>query len=144
MSILDIDFSNLIKNMPKKTVKMDIPTRETDKLIELAKRVLERNKKLGDKSLLKELNMADFEAKLQQVISKRNEAKELRQKSEALMEESQKLLGTAKGQTKDDKGTVLYYLTKGRDLLKAKLDDMENASTYGYETVVKTASKKKS
>lgn len=129
--------------MARKVVRMDIPTSEPEKLIEFASRVLERHKKLKDKSLLKELDMEDFEKKLQQIVAKRKEAKELRQKSEALMEEAQKLLGMAKGQTKDSKGTIIYYLTKGRDILKLRLDNIENSSIYGYETVVKIVSKKK-
>jgi hypothetical protein len=126
--------------MARKTKRVGIPNGQPDKFVDLAKKILKKHKELGVDSPLKSIQMDVFEAQLNDAESKRTKSKELRMKSEALMQEANNKLGLAKGQNLQSTDTVYSLMTHIRDmLLVMNRNHEEKLSEWGFEVVVGVA-----
>ena len=104
--------------MTKRRIKVEIPIRQPEKLIELTTAICRRNdidpvfnaEDIDIKALYKN----NLDAK-----TKRHKAKDYFEKAKILIQESNSLLGLAKGQTKATSGTGYSVILLIRDYLKS-------------------------
>jgi hypothetical protein len=136
--------------MARKSVRIDIPTRVVDNYIKLLSRVCDRHTLEGASSPLlnhPRINMADFEAKKNEALALRQEALELHNRAQSLMQQSRVLLGIDAGQSVNTEGTLYFTLDLIRGVLKGvHMGYEESLSEWGFNVVVKMAkarSKKK-
>lgn len=106
--------------MPKPTYRVLIPT-APDKLLTLANTILAKHTADDAASPLLMLNMADFAAKLTEANAKQVKALELRRQSEETTEQRNLYLGVAATQNSKTPGTLRYYISGIRELLKGFL-----------------------
>jgi len=93
-------------------------SRNPEKLISLSKDIQKKHKADGDKSVLKPVDMKDFEAKTTQAKEAYDKAQRLRREAEEYTEKAYLLLGIHKKQSSLQPGDALYYITQCRDILK--------------------------
>jgi hypothetical protein len=126
--------------MARKAVRIDIPIRVVDRYIKLIDRVCQKHTQLGPASPLlnhPRIDMADFELKKSQALAFRNEARELDQRAQVLMEKSRVLLGMNAGQNINTEGTLYFTLDLIRGVLKGVHMGQEEAlSEWGFNVVV--------
>ncbi|MES2621298.1 MAG: hypothetical protein V4615_10635 [Bacteroidota bacterium] len=127
--------------MPRKTVRVDIPIRNPNKYTKLIERVWEKHDELGASSPLinhPAVDMAAFEAAKTEALALREEALQLYDRAQSLMEQSRVLLGTNAGQTIYSEGTLYYMLglIKGA-LMNIHMGREESLSQWGFNVVVR-------
>lgn len=126
--------------MARKTVRIDLPLGNPDELIQLAQKIVEKHAELAENSpihALKDLNMAEFGAGATEAGSQRQVAKEAERTAQESNGRAASLLGTAPGQTQETKGTLLFGITRIRDLLGAVNKGNEEALTsWGFEVTI--------
>ncbi len=126
--------------MARKTVKVAIPTGKPDEFVKLAKGILKKHQADGSDSPLTTVDMALFDDALKKSDDKRTESQDLRNKSEARMQEAYSYLGIGKGQNIETPGTVYHLISRVRDqLLVTYRGNEEKLSEYGFPVVVGTA-----
>ena len=129
--------------MARKTVRIEIPPRNIGKYIKLIEGIWARHILIGASSpLLNDpvIDMADYQAKMTQALALRQEALELHERAESLMQQSRQLLGTDVGQSINTKGTLYYTI----DLIKRALQNRymgheEALSEFGFNVVIRFA-----
>ena len=93
-------------------------SRNIAKLLSLSANIIKKHKADGDKSVLKSVDMKDFEAKTTQAKEAYDKAQRLRREAEEYTEKAYLLLGIHKKQSSLQPGDALYYITQCRDILK--------------------------
>ena len=121
--------------MTKRRVRIDIPIRQPDKLIELAEEIFKRNK--TEHLFDNDLDMQSFHNNTQLTKKKRVMAKASLDESRQALYEANVHLGVAKGQTKSVKGTVYSMILEIRDFLKSLYKgDEEKIKQWGYDVEI--------
>ncbi len=134
--------------MARKTVRVDLPTSNPDKLLHLCRAIVNQHLKAGDSSPVKALEsvddgikMADIEALLVEAEQKRAEAKELEARVQALNGEVAQLTGLAHGQTSRTKSTLYSSVVRIRDFLLSLYRGNENTlEIWGFNVTIGVAS----
>ena len=93
--------------MARRTHRIAVKRNSPDKLIKLSKLIYGKHIQEAGNSPLNIYKMDDFNDNVISAEKMRMEAIALKKKSEALMQESRKLLGIEKGQTSHSKNTIL-------------------------------------
>lgn len=119
--------------MAKPTYRVIIPTK-SEELLTLANNIIAKHTADDTSSLLQMLNMADFITKVTDANTKQTQALDLRRQSEDATEQRNLLLGMASNQTSSTPGTVRYYVSGIRELLKGLLRGQERKmGDWGFE-----------
>lgn len=119
--------------MSKNNVRVVLP-RNPDKLLALAKKIVEKHNSDGASSKLSSINMADMEAKLIDAGKANDNALTFRKKAENETEKRDLQLGISKEQNSSTEGTVLYYTASVRDVLLGLFKGKEQElGEYGFE-----------
>ena len=130
--------------MPKKTVRITIPTGYPKKLAELVEKVWDRHVSLGASSPFQDdtiINMTSYEQLKTEALEKRKRALELHAEAEALMMESKVLFGTGPGQKMSNPGTLIHLLNNIKRFLLVKHSSTEeDLSPWGFNVVIGMAS----
>ena len=94
--------------MAKKTVRVDIPSKSPDAMLDLGKKIVKKHKADGAASPLTggDVDMALFEANVLKADTFRADAAELYAAAEKKMQEARKVLGIDVGQTINTLGTT--------------------------------------
>ena len=133
--------------MARRTHRIAVTRNSPDKLIKLSRLIYGKHIQEAGNSPLNIYKMDDFNDNVISAEKMRQEAVALKKKSEALMQESRKLLGIEKGQTSHSKNTILNMIGKFRDLLLVLSDGKEESlGLWGFDVVIGTTqpfSKKK-
>jgi hypothetical protein len=133
--------------MARRTHRIAVTRNSPDKLIKLSRLIYGKHIQEAGNSPLNIYKMDDFNNNVIGAEKMRQEAVALKKKSEALMQESRKLLGIEKGQTSHSKNTILNMIGKFRDLLLVLSDGKEESlGLWGFDVVIGTTqpfSKKK-
>jgi len=112
----------------------------TDDLIKLAQKIHEKHTELGENSpihALKDLNMAEFGSGVIKATGQRKVAKEAERTAQESTGRAASLLGTAPGQTQETKGTLLFGITRIRDLLGAvNRGNEESLTGWSFEVAI--------
>jgi hypothetical protein len=128
--------------MAKKTVRVDIPSKSPDAMLDLGKKIVKKHKADGAASPLTggDVDMALFEANVLKADTFRADAADLYAAAEKKMQEARKVLGIDVGQSINTLGTTYsdMDLIKGRLLNKNKGTE-EALSLYGFNVVISTA-----
>ena len=123
--------------MARRTVRVKLKPNNPEFLITLAEIIVKKHQETGENSPVKALKMEVLQEKVKKVLETREEAKELRNKSEKLMQESYTNLGISEGQSQDTPETVLNFIAHIRDTLLAIYKGKENVlKEWGFEVVV--------
>ena len=123
--------------MAKRTVRKPIPRDKPEKMIEIAQKLIRKNKEMGEDSPLKSLDMTLFEENFTVAVENREQSIALRRESEALMQKSKNALGTDIGQNMNTPDTVYNFIALCRDLLSVTYrGNEEQLSTWGFDIVV--------
>ncbi|MES2619898.1 MAG: hypothetical protein V4615_03525 [Bacteroidota bacterium] len=129
--------------MPKKTIRIAIPTSHPDKLEELVADVWEQHLKLGASSPLAGsviINMTRYEELKTEALEKRELARKLHAQANALTEQSRNAFGVGMGQSITTPDTLYHELDKiKRILLVAHSGNEEALSEWGFNVVVGSA-----
>jgi hypothetical protein len=97
--------------------RIKIPTSPTQ-LIILGKNIVKKHNEEGDTSVLKFVDMDDFEKKINKADETYSKVLKLRREIELLTEQTHQLLGIHKDMKSSTPGTALYYITQSRDIPK--------------------------
>jgi hypothetical protein len=125
--------------MARRTHRIAVKRNSPDKLIKLSKLIYDKHVQEASNSPLNIYRMDDFKDNVISAEKMRKEAIALKKKSEALMQESRKLLGIEKGQTSHSKNTILNMIGKFRDLLLVLSDGKEESlGLWGFDVVIGT------
>ncbi len=123
--------------MSRRTIRINFPRFEVEKLIKNGNLVLNEHKELGDSSPLDIFDMEKFENDLQKAVAFRKEAKELKRRSEILMQDARRLLGMDYDQNDFTPGTILNMMTTFRDyLLSLNKGHEEALNVWGFDVVI--------
>ncbi len=123
--------------MARRTIRINFPRYKIENLIGKSNLVLKEHKDLGESSPLKIFEMMKFESDLQNAAAFRREAKELKRRSEALMQDARRLLGMDYDQNDFTPGTILNMMTNIRDYLLVLNKGHEEAlGKWGFDVVI--------
>lgn len=130
--------------MPKKTVRITIPTNHVKKLADLVSYLWENHVSEGASSPLLNnplINMTRYEELMTEAVTKRKEALQLHARAEALMQQSRNAFGIGVGQTIQDPDTLYHLLNNiKRFLLVKHPGDEEALSEWGFNVVIGSSS----
>jgi len=130
--------------MPKKTIRIAIPTSQPDKLESLVADVWKQHVNLGAGSPLAGstiINMARYEELKNEALEKRELARKLYAQANALTEQARNAFGVAAGQSITTPDTLYHELDKiKRILLVAHSGNEEALSEWGFNVVIRSAS----
>lgn len=140
--------------MARKTIKVVMPSRQSDGLLALGAAVYNQatepvnaSKLEGPRQLIVDdplakanVDVAAIGSLQQQAAAMRAEAKTLIARAQSLNNQADTLLGVAPGQGTETSGTLLFHLTAARDaLLLAFRGIEEKLSEYGFNVTLGTA-----
>ena len=126
--------------MARKTVRVEVPNKRPDELLQLANDILAKHRGDAQASQLDSDAMTTFRNTVIAATDNNTAAKQHDAQAQTLRQQRDTLLGMAAGQTAVTPGTVLYQITDVRDLLLAKNRGNEEAlAAYGFHVVVGTA-----
>jgi hypothetical protein len=113
------------------------------KLLELGDDVINKHKADGEGSVLKSVDMKDFETKLTNARNAYDNAVRLSKEAELATETAHKLLGIHKNQKSTEPGDVLYYIYQCRDVLKGLFrGTLRKLGEWGFQVDDSTPKKK--
>ena len=132
--------------MARRTVRVTIPTSKPDDFVKLVATMIAAHDAAPDQSDLSPEEVAELRELYTQARDLRDRSAALHAEAEALSQKAQTLMGVAKGQSINTRGT-LYFLVSGiRAKLLLKYRGLEeNLSKYGFNIVIgmsKTPTKK--
>jgi hypothetical protein len=126
--------------MAKVSLRVPLPFKYPDKLVDLMKGVVKKHEALAASSPLNNpsfIDMADFKAKLLAADELREKSIAARADAEAYMAQARMILGTAIGQSINTTGTLYFLLDLIKRILLVKYRGQEeNLSMYGFEVVI--------
>jgi len=123
--------------MARRTIRINFPRYKPENLIVNSDLVLKEHQESGESSPLKIFDMHKFETDLENAIAFRKEAKELRRRSETLMQDARRLLGMDYDQNDFTPGTILNLMTTIRDyLLSLNKGHEEALGKWGFDVVI--------
>lgn len=130
--------------MPRRTIRVDVPTSNPDDLVALDENILAQHDRLeaakAGSSPLKAADVAQLRSVVTQAKPARKAAKEHEQQAQVLYEQAARQLGLCKDQNTLTPGTALTLTTKFRDQILADNRGTENAlEAWGFTVVVGTA-----
>jgi hypothetical protein len=130
--------------MPKKTVRVTIPTAYPEKMSDLVTHLWERHVNMGASSPLHNnpmIDMTRFEELMNEAVGKRREAEKLYAQYKALMAESRIAFGINAGQTLSTTDTLYHFLNNIKHFLLVKSRGNEEAlNSWGFDVKVGTSS----
>ena len=126
--------------MSRTTVRVKVPATNPDRLLVLIESLLAQHDKLeaaqAGSSPLPAADVVKLRGVLAQAKPARVQAKDYARQAQALYEQSSRLLGVAKGQSRRTDGTGLNVTLKLRDLLLALNRGQENAlEPWGFTVI---------
>lgn len=127
----------------RRYVNFNVPYNSPEGLLDLGAAIISKHTTDGAGSILTAplFDMADFEAKVNQARTLRDDALAKDQTSQAAYELARNLCGYGEGQTSETPDTLYYLITQVRDLLLVAYDgNEEQLSTFGFNVVVSTSS----
>lgn len=123
--------------MARRIVRKTIPRNNPDKLIRIARKLIDKHQKMGEDSPLQKFDMELFEDNLTHAVESREQSQTLRSESEALMQRSKQYLGTDIGQNRHSADTVYNFVALCRDQLCIDYSGNEEQLTiWGFDIVV--------
>jgi len=123
--------------MARKTVRVDVPTSNPDKLIQLGKDILTQNAKAPASNQLDAAKMGKLKTAIGIADGNNVQAKQLDGQSQLLRQQRDTALGTATGQTAMTPDTALNLINYSRDLLLTNnAGNEELLSQYGFNVVI--------
>lgn len=118
-------------------IKVNIPRTSPDKLMHLGEAIIAKHNAPGSDSPLDDEEVGELETRVIAARLLEQQAKDLHEEGENLNEQADTLLGIAKGQSLQTKGTVYYLIDDVRDKLLLVHEDNEEAlSEYGFKVVI--------
>jgi hypothetical protein len=130
--------------MPKKTVRVTIPTDQPEKMSDLVTHLWNTHVNMGASSPLHNnpfINMTRFEQLMNEAVGKRQEAEKLYAQYKTLMAESRIAFGINKGQTLSTTGTLYHFLNNIKQfLLVRSRGNEEELNIWGFDVRVGTSS----
>lgn len=118
-------------------------TRNTDFLLTLAQDIVAKHTADDTTSLLNAFDMADFTTKVSEAITQNEAIKALRLQSEAATENRNLLLGIKAGQSTTTPGSLLYYITSAKNILRGLYRGQERTlGNWGFKVNASTNTKR--
>lgn len=124
--------------MAQKTVRVEIPDGSPDKLFKLVGDIIEKDGELGAASLIKDLEtLAQAQMDLPVAEKAQEDGDKAAKEAQKQHNIAASMLGIAPGQTRQMKGTLLYFVTDARDALLRKCrGNEETLSEWGFNVVL--------
>jgi hypothetical protein len=128
-----------------KAIRVIIPQNKIEKTLKLCNRIVAKNTADGAASVLNDvIDMVTFAGNVGIANTKRNDAAVKEASAQKKYEKATNNCGLGKGQHKDVKFTVVWYVRQIRDLLLIVHDGNEEAlSEYGFNVVITTTGARK-
>lgn len=126
----------------RRYVNFNVPYNSPEGLLDLGSAIISKHNTDGAGSIFTAplFDMADFEAKVNQARTLRDDALAKDQTSQASYELARNLCGYGEGQSSETPETLYYLITQVRDLLLVAYDgNEEQLSTFGFNVVVSTS-----
>lgn len=126
----------------RRHVAFNVPNKSAEGLLDLGAAIISKHNTDGAGSIFTAalFDMADFEAKVNEARTLRDDALAKDQTSQASYELARNLCGYGEGQTSETPDTLYYLVTQVRDLLLVAYDgNEEQLSTFGFNVVVSTS-----
>ncbi len=118
-------------------------TRNTDFLLTLAQDIIAKHTADDAASFLTVFDMADFSTKISEAVTQNEAIKALRLQSEAATENRNLLLGIKAGQSTTTPGSLLYYLTSIKNILRGLYRGQERTlGNWGFTVNASTNTKR--
>ncbi|MES2620800.1 MAG: hypothetical protein V4615_08105 [Bacteroidota bacterium] len=120
-----------------KFVRVDIPVDKPDASIKAAKKAFKKHTNLGANSPMTGwVDMALFNNRTLEIETLRTTAEEKSDEAQAVYDQAKTLCGINKGQGKQTKGTMYWFVLQIRDVLKNKNRGVEeNLQMWGFNVV---------
>lgn len=126
----------------RRNVNFNTPYRSPEGLLDLGAAIISKHATDGAGTILTAplFDMTDFEAKVNQARTLRDDALAKDQTSQAAYELARNLCGYGEGQTSETPDTLYFLITQVRDLLLVAYDgNEEQLSTFGFNVVVSSS-----
>jgi hypothetical protein len=128
--------------MAKVSIRVPLPVKSLERLIELMKSVVAKHEAMGISSPLNNpafIDMPAFKAKVLAAEELREKSIAARADAEAYMGQAKSILGTAIGQSINTEGTLYYLLDIIKRMLLVKYRGQEETlSIFGFKVVIGT------
>jgi hypothetical protein len=124
----------------RRYVKFNIPYNRAEKLLALSKSILKKHNDDGLSTVFVPalFDLANFQARYDEVMLLRTEAKKKDGNRKAANELAYNLCGYGKGQSSQTPDTLYWYITQVRDLLLVTyVGNEEQLSVWGFKVVVR-------
>ena len=126
--------------MAKTNIRVPIPIGKVKEMIILLKAIVAKNIDMGVETPINNVDMALFNAKMEDAEKLRAESASLRAQSENKMEQANTIMGTEHGQNIRTLGTLYNDVMKIRDLLLVVYSgNEEQLSEWGFNVVVSSS-----